>query len=211
MPLMDTIASTRRQARGRNRRGQGERLREDIIEAATRLLDELGDDQALSMRAVAREVGSAATSVYLHFADRDALVLAVLNRCHDRLTQAVDDAEATSDDPAANLRARTLVLGAWADQHPGLYKVLHESTLNQRADMPFKQHLADRTTAAVQRCMDAGLAPADEAATVALDLRAAVHGAVSMRLNQPDHPWPPLEEQVERFLTKLVGIPSAAH
>src|SRR4029453_1329049 len=97
---MDTIASTRRQARGRNRRGQGERLREDIIEAATRLLDELGDDQALAMRGVAREVGSAATSVSLHFADRDALVLAVLNRCHDRLTQAVDDAEATSDDPA---------------------------------------------------------------------------------------------------------------
>jgi AcrR family transcriptional regulator len=210
MPLMSTAASTRRQARGRNRRGQGERLREDIIEAATRLLDELGDDQALSMRAVAREVGSAATSVYLHFADRDALVLAVLNRCHDQLTRAIDDAEAASDDPAANLRARTLVLGAWAYQHPGLYKVLHESTLNQRADMPFRRHLADRTTAAVQRCMDAGLAPADEAATIALDLRAAVHGAVSMRLNQPDHPWPPLEDQVERFLSKLVGIRSSA-
>ncbi|MEU4549448.1 TetR/AcrR family transcriptional regulator [Nonomuraea dietziae] len=208
---MGTAASTDRQARGRNRRGQGERLRKDIIEAATRLLDELGDDEALSMRAVAREVGSAATSVYLHFADRDALVLAVLSRCHDQLTRAVDDAEAASDDPVAQLRARTLVLGAWAYQHPGLYKVLHESTLNQRADMPFKQHLADRTTAAVQRCMDAGLAPVDEAAIVALDLRAAVHGAVSMRLNQTDRPWPPLEDQVERFLTKLVGIRSSAY
>jgi AcrR family transcriptional regulator len=208
---MDTAASTYRQTRGRNRRGQGERLREDIIEAATRLLDELGDDEALSMRAVAREVGSAATSVYLHFADRDALVLAVLNRCHDQLTRAVDDAEAASDDPVAQLRARTLVLGSWAYQHPGLYKVLHESALNRRADMPFKQHLADRTTAAVQRCMDAGLAPVDEAATVALDLRAAVHGAVSMRLNQADHPWPPLEDQIERFLTKLVGIRSSAY
>ncbi|KAB2348894.1 TetR/AcrR family transcriptional regulator [Actinomadura rudentiformis] len=205
---MDTAASTDRRPRGRNRRGQGERLREDIIEAATRLLDELGDDQALSMRAVAREVGSAATSVYLHFADRDALVLAVLNRCHDQLTQAVDDAEAASDDPVAQLRARTLVLGEWAYQHPGLYKVLHESSLNRRTDMPFKQQLADRTTAAVQRCMDAGLAPADEAATVALDLRAAVHGAVSMRLHQPGHPWPPLEDQIARFLTKLIGIRS---
>lgn len=211
MPLMGTSASTRREARGRNRRGQGERLREDIIEATTTLLDELGDDQALSMRAVAREVGSAATSVYLHFTDRDALVLAVLNRCHDQLTRAVDDAEAAAGDPVAKLRARTLILGSWAYQHPGLYKVLHESTLNQRTDMPFKQELADRATAAVQRCMDAGLAPTDEAATVALDLRAAVHGAVSMRLNQPDHPWPALEDQIERFLTKLVGIRPPAH
>ncbi len=57
--------------------------------------------------------------------------------------------------------------------------------------------------------MDAGLGPAADAALVALDVRAAVHGAVSMRLNQPDDAWPPLEGQVERFLVKLVGIPSA--
>jgi AcrR family transcriptional regulator len=207
MPVMSSAPSTPQQARGRNPRGQGERLREDIVAAALGLLDELGDDQALSMRAVARAIGSAATSVYLHFADRDALVLAALERCHHELMQAVDEAEATTDDPVAKLRARTLVLGTWAYQHPGLYKVLHESTLNQRTEMAFKQELAERTTAAVQRCMQAGLVPADDAGAVALDLRAAVHGAVSMRLNQPDYPWPPLEDQVDRFLTKLVGVP----
>jgi hypothetical protein len=45
---------------------------------------------------------------------------------------------------------------------------------------------------------------------VSFDLRAAVHGAVSLRVNQPDLPWPPLEEQVERFLTKLVGVTPAS-
>jgi AcrR family transcriptional regulator len=201
---METTAT----GRGRNPRGQGERLREEIVGTALRLLDELADDQALSLRAVAREVGIAATSVYIHFADRDALVLAALERCQRDLSHAADQAEAASADPVAKLRARTLVLGTWAHQHPGLYKVLHESTLNQRTDMSFKQELTDRTTSAVQRCMDAGLAPADDAAAVSLDLRAAVHGAVSMRVNQPDLPWPPLAEQVERFLTKLVGVPA---
>jgi hypothetical protein len=56
--------------------------------------------------------------------------------------------------------------------------------------------------------MDDGLVPAGDAAAVSLDLRAAVHGAVSMRVNEPDLPWPPLEEQVERFLVKLVGVPA---
>ncbi|MFF4196005.1 TetR/AcrR family transcriptional regulator [Nonomuraea sp. NPDC001831] len=191
---------------GRNPRGQGERLRDDVIAAALRLLNELGDDQALSMRAVAREVGVAATSVYIHFADRDALVLAALERFHGELVAAVDQAEAGAADPAGRLRARVLLLGRWVQQHPGLYKVLHESTLNQRVAMSFKQELAERTTAAVQRCIDAGLAPDDDAAAVSLDLRAAVHGAVSMRVNQPDLPWPPLEEQVDRFLAKLVGL-----
>jgi hypothetical protein len=59
----------------------------------------------------------------------------------------------------------------------------------------------------IQRCMDAGLAPHGDAETVSLDVRTAVHGAVSLRVNQPELPWPPLEEQVDRFLTKLVGVP----
>jgi AcrR family transcriptional regulator len=195
-----------RRPRGRNPRGQGERLREEVLAATLRMLDELGDDQALSLRAVAREIHVAATSVYLHFPDRDALVLAALERCHRDLMSAVERAEAAAHDPVARLRARTLVLGTWAGEHPGLFKVLHESTLNQRADMSFREELGRTATAAVRRCMDAGLAPEDDAAEVALDLRAAVHGAVSMRVNQPGSQWPSLEDQVNRFLRKLVGV-----
>src|SRR5258708_12943097 len=105
---MDVTSSPQGGTRGRNPRGQGERLREDIVVAALRLLDELGDDQALSLRAVAREVGIAATSVYIHFADRDALVLAAMERCHRDLMRAVAQAQAFPADPAANLRARPL-------------------------------------------------------------------------------------------------------
>src|SRR4051812_5720031 len=161
--------------RGRNRRGQGERLRAEIVETACRMLDVLADDQALSMRAVAREVGIAATSVYLHFADRDALVLATLESCHSDIMRAVEAAEAAAADPGDALRARTLLLGTWAQEHAGLYKVLYESTLNQRVEMHFKQDFRDGCVAAVQRCVDAGLAPPRDARAMALDLMAAVH------------------------------------
>ncbi|MFI0449716.1 TetR/AcrR family transcriptional regulator [Actinomadura sp. 6N118] len=192
--------------RDRNPRGKGERLRRDIIDATVRMLDELRDDEALSLRAVAREVGIAATSVYIHFADRDALVFAALEQCTRDLVRDLDRAESAEGDPVARLRARLLFLGAWVRDHPGLYKVLHESTLNQRTHLAFKEGLAAGTTAAVQRCMDAGLAPADDAATVALDLRAAVHGAVSIRVNEPGLALPPLDDQIDRFLVKLVGV-----
>lgn len=204
---MNATSSERDGARGRNPRGQGERLREEIIGVALRMLDELADDQALSLRAVAREVGIAATSVYLHFADRDALVLAALETCHRDLMRGLAEAEDTARKPVRRLRARMLYLGTWVREHPGLFKVLHESTLNQRADMAFKQEMADRTTDAVRRCMDAGAIPEDDAATISLDLRAAVHGAVSLRVNQPETPWPPLDDQIDRFLRKLAGAP----
>ncbi|MPZ85259.1 MAG: TetR family transcriptional regulator [Actinophytocola sp.] len=189
-----------------NARGHGELLREEILSAAARMLDELADDEALSLRAVARAVSIAATSVYLHFPDRDALVLAVLQRCHDELVQAGDDAEAAAEDTAAGLRARILAQADWAQRHPGLYKVMHESKVHRRLGMPFKKVLVARTTAAVQRSMDAGLAPPGDAATVAIDLRTAVNGMLSQRINEPDLPWPPADEMIDRFLTKLVGL-----
>jgi AcrR family transcriptional regulator len=190
-----------------NARGQGELLREEIVEAALRMLNELADDEALSLRAVAREVSIAATSVYLHFPDRDALVLAAMRRCHEELLAGGDKADAAHSDPAARLRARILAQVAWAEEHPGLYKVLHESKVHRRLGMPFKEVLIARTREAVQRCMAAGLAPQDDAAIVTIDLRTAVNGMLSQRINEPDLAWPPAEEQVDRFLTKLVGLP----
>lgn len=191
-----------------NVRGQGDRLRDEIVTAAVRMLDELADDEALSLRAVARAVHIAATSVYLHFPDRDALVLAAMRRCHEDLVRAGDEASAAEKGPGARLRARILAGARWAEEHPGLYKVLHESTVHRRLGMPFKEVMVQRTVDDVRACMDAGVAPADDPTTVAIDLRTAVNGMLSQRINEPDLPWPPAEEQLDRFLTKLVGLPA---
>jgi AcrR family transcriptional regulator len=199
---MDTTPTRRKP----NARGHGDRLRDEMVDAAVRMLDELADDEALSLRAVAREVSIAATSVYLHFPDRDALVLAAMQRCHDDLVRAGDEAAAAFDDPAASLRARVLAQVGWAEQHPGLYKVLHESKVNSRLGMPFKQVMMQRMTDAIRRCMDAGVAPRDDIATLTLDLRTAVSGMLSSRINEPELPWPPAAEQIDRFLRKLVGL-----
>ncbi|MEA5366524.1 TetR/AcrR family transcriptional regulator [Amycolatopsis sp., V23-08] len=189
-----------------NARGQGELLRDEIVAAAVRMLGELADDEALSLRAVAREVSIAATSVYLHFPDRDALVLAAMQRCHDELVRTGDEAADAAPDPAAALRARILAQAGWAQAHPGLYKVLHESKVHRSHGMPFKGVMVARTTEAIRRCMEAGQAPEDDPAIVAIDLRTAVNGMLAQRINEPDLPWPPAVEQVDRFLVKLVGL-----
>src|ERR1700754_508769 len=83
-----------------NARGQGERLREEILAAAARMLGDLADDEALSLRAVARAVSISPTSVYLYFPDRDTLVAAVMERSHAEMLRAADDAEDAEPDPA---------------------------------------------------------------------------------------------------------------
>ena len=76
--------------------------------------------------------------------------------------------------------------------------------------MPFKEVMVERTRTAVQRCMDTGAAPPDDALTVTNDLRTAVNGMLAQHINEPDLPWPPLADQLDRFLTKLVGLRSPA-
>jgi AcrR family transcriptional regulator len=201
-----TLAGIPAGPRRPNARGQGERLREEIISAAVRMLGDLADDEALSLRAVARAVSVSPTSVYLYFPDRDTLVAAAMRRCHAEMIQAADDAEAAHQDPALALRARILAQSAWVQEHPGLHKVMHQS----KVGMPFKEAAFTRTTAAVQRCMDAGAAPPGDAAAVALDLRTAVTGMLSLRINEPELPWPPFPEQADRFLSKLVGLTLSA-
>lgn len=74
--------------------------------------------------------------------------------CYGDLLRAADDAESGAADPVAALRAGMALLGAWSRQLPGLYTVLHETPLNRRRDMSLREETAERTTAAIRRCMD---------------------------------------------------------
>jgi AcrR family transcriptional regulator len=66
--------------RRRAARGSGEQLREEILNAATDLLLETGHAKDVSIRSVAQRVGVTPPSIYLHFADKDALLDAVCGR-----------------------------------------------------------------------------------------------------------------------------------
>jgi len=200
------MGGTPKAPRRPNARGQGDLLRAEIVDCALRMLDELADDEALSLRAVARTLSISPTSVYLYFPDRDALVLAAMHRCHEELLRVASEAAADHTDPAARLRTRILAQAGWAQAHPGLYKVMHESRTSRRPGMPFKKVMLARTADAVRECVEAGTARPGDPLAVALDLRAAVVGMLSLRINEPDLPWPPLAEQVDRFLDRLVGL-----
>src|SRR3954469_11049090 len=99
----DTTATP---TRARNRRGEGARLRADIVAAAVDLLDETGDENAVTLRAVARKVGIAAPSIYRHFPDQPSIMLAVVRQAfgelEERLTAALANA---GDDPRRRLFA----------------------------------------------------------------------------------------------------------
>ena len=60
--------------RTRSRRGEGDRLRDEILAAVGALLDETKDEAAVSIRAIAERVGVSPPSIYRHFEDKEALL-----------------------------------------------------------------------------------------------------------------------------------------
>jgi AcrR family transcriptional regulator len=197
--------------RRRNPRGQGERLRGELIEAAARLLATPSPEEPLSLRAVAREVGVAPQSVYLHFADKGQLVWALIEERFRELQQILDTAAATADGPVAKIRARCRAYCDYGLRNPGHYKLLFEARATNQLEPPGYAGTPGATAfeefvRAVQRCMDAGEAPRDNPFVVATSLWCGLHGIVTLREGKPGFPWPPVDALIDRMLQGLVGV-----
>jgi AcrR family transcriptional regulator len=204
-----TATDAQRPRRQRNPRGQGERLRDDIIEAAGRLLEDPAAPP-LSLRGVARAVGVAATSVYLHFDDVDSLVMAVVTRRFGELVRGQEEASRHLTDPCARVHAETLAYCQFGLAHPGHYQVMFANPLPvplpRPDDVPpvVPGRLAmDRLVGLVAACV--GRSADDAAATrTAILILQQLHGTVSLRITRPGFPWPPLADTVTDAVGRLL-------
>ena len=181
-----------------NPRGAGIRLREELLGAATRLLDAGGRDAVLTLRGVAREAGVAAPSVYPHFADLDALILELIRRHLADLTAVVRAAVGTADGPADALRAAALAYARWGLDRPGPYTVVFEGrALRQLTrDEDLGLSAGDDLREDLVALLRALPRRPDDVETTAIALWSALHGVVALRTAKPAYPWPALEAHV---------------
>ena len=202
--------------RTRNRRGQGELLRAEILDAAGRLLAERGDEAAVSIRMIAEAVGVTPPSIYLHFPDKDALIEAVCEERFREFDEALEAAAATVTDPLEALRARGRAYVRFALDNPEHYRVLfmtkHDRSMTleelvgaasggppdsgARAGARAFAHLV----AAVLRAAEAGSLVTADPVTTAILLWSGFHGLVSLLISEPGFPWPDVGVMVEALL-----------
>lgn len=86
----------------------------DMIEAAVRLVSEKGVE-AMSVAAMARELGISRANVYYHFANRDALLAAVKDWASEQIARGMD--------PGWSVAERTVGLLRFALDNPELIKL----------------------------------------------------------------------------------------
>lgn len=174
---MTTVLTARERAR--------RELTAEILAAARRQLAEVGA-AALSLRAVARELGLASSAVYRYVATRDDLLTALIAEAYDGLGAAVEAASSADDgrQPRERFTAGCTAVRTWALAHPHEYALVHGSPVpGYRGDA--------RTTAAGSR------APL------------ALLGVLADAAPRPASALPPvLVEQAGRVTAAAVGGPA---
>jgi AcrR family transcriptional regulator len=171
-------------ARPRSRRGEGETLRADLLAATERLMIETGRADAVSIRAIADAVGVTPPSIYLHFPDKESLILAVCERHFEVFDSVIEDAGGSTDDPIESLRRRGRAYVRFGLENPEPYRILfmtRTESAQQRdivvgAGARAFQHLVD----AVQRGIDAGTFRPVDPVLAATGVWSAVHGVTSL-------------------------------
>ena len=107
-----------------------EQITADILEAARRRVAQEGA-VALSVRAVARDVGMASSAVYRYFSSRDELLTALIVAAYNDLGAAAEhadtDATAAGATPSARFTAVWHAIRSWALSHPQEYALIFGS------------------------------------------------------------------------------------
>lgn len=191
--------------RRRNPRGQGDRLRTALIDAARDLLLELGDQSKLSVRAVTARAGVSPNALYIHFATKDELLDAVMNASYKEWRAALNDAVPEEAEPIEQLRAYCRGYFRFARDRSGIFHVVFMTTIREGVPVPVRGGPVGEDEgvdsfndflAIVTRCLPDNA----DAFSQAAYLWAGLHGRVALGNAIPTFPWPPEAEYIDRMI-----------
>jgi AcrR family transcriptional regulator len=194
--------------RERNRRGEGGKLRADIVAAATSLLERTGSEESVTLRAVAREVGISAPSIYPHFPDREAIVAAIVEEAFGDFNAAIEGATtAAVGGPRGRVRAGCAAYLQFAADRPNQYKLLFGRQYDGGGEIPPTHLLSFQLLVdGLRDCVNAGISASSDPAGDATAIWIALHGYATLHVGLPLFPWPDVDTLLDRIVDGLGQI-----
>jgi len=99
-------------------------LRAALMEAATAVAASHGVE-AVNLRDLTRRMGVSSAAPFRHFADRNALLLAVAEEGVAKFQLRAGEAASRESDPVEQARARGIAYVRFAVEEPGYFRVMH--------------------------------------------------------------------------------------
>lgn len=170
-----------------------------------------------TMRRIAQALGITATTLYQHFADKDALMQAVCDEAFERLGAAMARATAGAADPFAAFRGVFDAYVEFALTHPREYRLVfmtepppgasaHRPGIGRDYDPNDRGAQAFAGfEALVRRLIAAGMFRDGDPSVMAEAAWAGVHGLVALLIDMPHYPAPQrakLIDEVARMIAE---------
>jgi len=208
---MAGATQNQKEPRQRYARGEGAKLRVDLLEAAAELMATHESIEAISLRAVARRAGVSPTAVYRHFDDHLDLLAQAVDYCWTNFRDAMQQGKDSSADPFVAFRNTGLNYIEFAMRHRGQYRVIFAN----RLDLGLKPNTSaveafDILVDLIAQVLEAN---ADDrvAFDVAIQAHTWIHGIVDLVGGNPAMPWPDTETMLDGLgeSLRLIPAPSA--
>jgi AcrR family transcriptional regulator len=172
---------------------QKQQLRDQILAAARQLFVTDGY-HGLSMRRLAEKIEYSPTAIYLHFRDKDDLVLSLCEETFGRLVRELESVPPQRD-PIAQLKLglrRYIDFGLKNPQHYLVTFVLpdaHRHDPSAAADTTAGMRALGILRAEIERCIAAKKLRRVDVDTATRVLWSAIHGVTSLLIVFPNFPW----------------------
>jgi AcrR family transcriptional regulator len=193
------------------RRTRGKQTRQSILDAARELF--LADGyEGVTMRRVAEKTAYSPTAIYVHFADKEALLRELCEvevRCFVRLFEAI----AKIEGPVARLRRIAEVYIEFGLGYSNHYQFMFASAPVRGSTKSPRRDLSESIYAFLKKtteeCLRAGAFRSEFSDTdlLAQTVWAAVHGVVALHLAKRDDDsveWRPLTQRADLMLAGLL-------
>lgn len=175
------------------------------------ILEKTGNPEAITLRAVARQVGIAAPSIYGHFADRDAIIVAVVTEGFTRLTRVLKEALAGSTDPVESLRLGCDAYLRFGAEHPSVYQLMFTCGVVLPPDtppIPLEAGLEafGVLVGAIEDAKAAGRSAPGDAFADATAVWVGLHGMNTLMANLEQFPWPDRDALLDSLVMRLARL-----
>ena len=173
-----------------------QQLRQLIVDAARELFVARGVE-AVTMREIAKRIGYSATSIYLHFADKDALIRAVCDTDFLALANALKN-NLANNDPVERMLAIGRDYAAFALHYPNHYRMMFmtEHPPYDPASSCIQQNNAEQDAyfqlkTVVNEVFLAGKFKPDlnDADLIAQTIWAGMHGVCALQISMANDIW----------------------
>jgi len=163
-------------------------LRERILDASRSLLLEEGY-RGFSLRRVAGRVGVTATSIYLHFKNKDDLIHALIDESIQRLNEQLEKTASEVSDPVDRLEALARTYVQFGLDHPREYRIIYFVSSDEMARYPKQKFREARKgyeilIRTIEEGVGKGLMKEDDPRTASYTFWAQLHGVMSVVLTR---------------------------